>query len=113
VVYSRSYGRLAQRESAAFTRQRSLVRTQHRPLQKVLFCSTFTLSDMKRLRTARILCSNHAASQKNHRSLDVLLAHNQVKLPSKLRCSPCSLPRTPSAPTRSKLQLPEASVHVG
>ena len=32
MVYSRSYGRLAQRESAAFTRQRSLVRSQHRPL---------------------------------------------------------------------------------
>src|SRR5215208_4036964 len=36
MVYSRPYGRLAQRESAAFTRQRSLVRTQHRPLVKVL-----------------------------------------------------------------------------
>ena len=34
MVYSRSYGRLAQRESAAFTRQRSLVRSQHRPLSK-------------------------------------------------------------------------------
>jgi hypothetical protein len=34
MVYSRSFGRLAQWESAAFTRQRSLVRTQHRPLGK-------------------------------------------------------------------------------
>ncbi len=34
MVYSRPYGRLAQRESAAFTRQRSLVRSQHRPLGK-------------------------------------------------------------------------------
>ena len=34
MVYSRAYGRLAQRESAAFTRQRSLVRSQHRPLVK-------------------------------------------------------------------------------
>src|SRR5918998_5282938 len=30
-----AHGRLAQRESAAFTRQRSLVRNQHRPLRKV------------------------------------------------------------------------------
>ena len=29
-----AHGRLAQRESAAFTRQRSLVRNQHRPLRK-------------------------------------------------------------------------------
>ena len=36
MVYSPLQGRLAQRESAAFTRQRSLVRTQHRPLLKVL-----------------------------------------------------------------------------
>src|SRR5215204_1582478 len=34
MVYSSLQGRLAQRESAAFTRQRSLVRTQHRPLVK-------------------------------------------------------------------------------
>src|SRR5919112_1005084 len=34
MVYSPLQGRLAQRESAAFTRQRSLVRTQHRPLQE-------------------------------------------------------------------------------
>src|SRR5215212_11109116 len=34
MVYSSLQGRLAQRESAAFTRQRSLVRTQHRPLPK-------------------------------------------------------------------------------
>src|SRR4028119_1018880 len=32
-----AHGRLAQRESAAFTRQRSLVRNQHRPLQKRRF----------------------------------------------------------------------------
>jgi hypothetical protein len=31
MVYSPPQGRLAQRESAAFTRQRSLVRAQHRP----------------------------------------------------------------------------------
>jgi hypothetical protein len=34
MVYSSPLGRLAQRESAAFTRQRSLVRAQHRPLWK-------------------------------------------------------------------------------
>ena len=34
MIYSPLQGRLAQRESAAFTRQRSLVRTQHRPLSK-------------------------------------------------------------------------------
>src|SRR5215218_2457417 len=34
MVYSPLQGRLAQRESAAFTRQRSLVRTQHRPLSR-------------------------------------------------------------------------------
>jgi hypothetical protein len=34
MVYSPLRGRLAQRESAAFTRQRSLVRTQHRPHPK-------------------------------------------------------------------------------
>jgi hypothetical protein len=34
MVYSPLQGRLAQRESAAFTRQRSLVRAQHRPLKK-------------------------------------------------------------------------------
>ncbi len=31
IVYSPQFGRLAQRESAAFTRQRSLVRSQYRP----------------------------------------------------------------------------------
>src|SRR5215210_467788 len=36
MVYSPLQGRLAQRESAAFTRQRSLVQTQHRPLVKFL-----------------------------------------------------------------------------
>ena len=34
ILGPRACGRLAQRESAAFTRQRSLVRTQHRPLKK-------------------------------------------------------------------------------
>src|SRR5215212_6277513 len=34
MVYSRPDGRLAQRESAAFTRQRTLVRSQHRPLSR-------------------------------------------------------------------------------
>src|SRR5829696_1723207 len=38
MVYSPLQGRLAQRESAAFTRQRTLVRSQHRPLKKILFC---------------------------------------------------------------------------
>src|SRR5215212_6997121 len=32
MVYSSLQGQSAQRESAAFTRQRTLVRTQHRPL---------------------------------------------------------------------------------
>jgi hypothetical protein len=36
MVYSPLQGRLAQRESAAFTRQRTLVRSQHRPLQEML-----------------------------------------------------------------------------
>src|SRR3712207_1650085 len=34
-----AHGRLAQRESAAFTRQRSLVRNQHRPLKEAAYLS--------------------------------------------------------------------------
>ena len=40
MVYSSLHGRLAQRESAAFTRQRSLVRTQHRPLSRTAYLSS-------------------------------------------------------------------------
>src|SRR5215218_3296043 len=59
MVYSPLQGRLAQRESAAFTRQRSLVRTQHRPLEKVLQSAIF----QKTLLLPKLLvCSNRAES---------------------------------------------------
>jgi hypothetical protein len=59
MVYSPLQGRLAQRESAAFTRQRSLVRTQHRPLGKALQTAGNETSSILTLRTS---CSNGAAT---------------------------------------------------
>jgi hypothetical protein len=38
-----------------------------------LFCGTFTQSDLENSSTARLLCGNRAAMQKNCRSVDVLL----------------------------------------
>src|SRR3990170_1447563 len=52
-IFSEPPGRLAQRESAAFTRQRSLVRTQHRPLSKPLFSEAKHESRMKDSDTRR------------------------------------------------------------
>src|SRR4028119_683065 len=49
-----AHGRLAQRESAAFTRQRSLVRNQHRPLSIL----AFLLAEPYRMR--RVPCTSRA-----------------------------------------------------
>jgi hypothetical protein len=54
---------------AAFTRQRSLVRSQHRPLPKVLqMAGKHKLSVL----TSSALCSNHAATHQSS-SLNLLL----------------------------------------
>jgi hypothetical protein len=47
MIYSPLQGRLAQRESAAFTRQRSLVRTQHRPPRNTYKCWESRTSDFR------------------------------------------------------------------
>jgi hypothetical protein len=71
MVYSPLQGRLAQRESAAFTRQRSLVRTQHRPLPKFLQMAKKLKLPVLVLQT---LCSNRAATRQNEKTLSQNIA---------------------------------------
>src|SRR5215217_9311657 len=66
MVYSRSYGRLAQRESAAFTRQRSLVRSQHRPLSKSAILQGDPLCKNLFSERYSTLCSNRDTLQVEH-----------------------------------------------
>jgi hypothetical protein len=71
MVYSSLQGRLAQWESAAFTRQRSLVRTQHRPPDKKLHLQEkrVNTAGMPRIRRGVVQqsCSNPSKSPETPR----------------------------------------------
>jgi hypothetical protein len=60
-------GRLAQRESAAFTRQRSLVRSQYRPLLKVRSKTIFGRSVAERAFKSEWACSTGSSGNLENR----------------------------------------------